>query len=495
MSYQQLEKPEILDMSEKAVQATGGNNNGVEGMMHSVYEFGGQLVLMVVTVSAVMVLDWRLIIILAAVAVVQYIYFRYTVKKDKKETWDALAPTWRKINYMVRVTQDFDYAKDIRLFNMRGWLSDKQHGILMQKQERMLHSRNLWIVNSVFAHFMSIISKGAVYAILIAAVVGKDLSIGDFTMFLGLTATFSETLMLFLNSLVEFKKRSMQTDDFRSFMDLQTDEEGDFIPVPRTGKYVFEFKNVSYKYHGADGYALKGLNLTLQAGERLAVVGLNGAGKTTFIKLLLRLYDVTEGEILLNGTDIRRFKRDEYYELFAPVFQNVEIFAFPLSENISMKRSEQTDNAYSEQCARKAGLGDKLDSLTNGISTEMLKVIHEDGVDFSGGEKQMLALARALYKDAPIIVLDEPTAALDALAEYKLYKNFDGIIQNKSAIYISHRLSSTRFCDRIAMFKSGEMVEYGSHEELISRSGAYAEIFEIQAQYYKEGRDYAESEE
>lgn len=495
MSYQQLEKPEILDMSEKAVQATGGNNNGVEGMMHSVYEFGGQLVLMVVTVSAVMVLDWRLIIILAAVAVVQYIFFRYTVKKDKKETWDALAPTWRKINYMVRVTQDFDYAKDIRLFNMRGWLSDKQHGILMQKQERMLHSRNLWIVNSVFAHFMSIISKGAVYAILIAAVIGKDLSIGDFTMFLGLTATFSETLMLFLNSLVEFKKRSMQTDDFRSFMDLQTDEEGDFIPVPRTGKYVFEFKNVSYKYHGADGYALKGLNLTLQAGERLAVVGLNGAGKTTFIKLLLRLYDVTEGEILLNGTDIRRFKRDEYYELFAPVFQNVEIFAFPLSENISMKRSEQTDNAYSEQCARKAGLGDKLDSLTNGISTEMLKVIHEDGVDFSGGEKQKLALARALYKDAPIIVLDEPTAALDALAEYKLYKNFDGIIQNKSAIYISHRLSSTRFCDRIAMFKSGEMVEYGSHEELISRSGAYAEIFEIQAQYYKEGRDYAESSE
>lgn len=494
MSYQQLEKPDILDMSEKAVQATGGNNNGVEGMMHSVYEFGGQLVLIVVTVSAVTVLDWRLIIILAAVAVVQYIFFRYIVKKDKKETWDVLAPVWRKINYMDRVTQDFDYAKDIRLFNMRGWLSDKQHGILMQKQERMLHSRNLWIVNSVFAHFMSVIAKGAVYAILIAAVVGRDMSIGDFTMFLGLTATFSETLTQFLNSIVEFKKRSMQTDDFRSFMDLRT-EEGDFIPVPRTDKYVFEFKNVSYKYHGADGYALKGLNLTLQAGERLAVVGLNGAGKTTFIKLLLRLYDVTEGEILLNGTDIRRFRRDEYYSLFAPVFQNVEIFAFPLSENISMKRSEQTDNAYSEQCARRAGLGDKLDSLANGISTEMLKVIHEDGVDFSGGEKQKLALARALYKDAPVIVLDEPTAALDALAEYNLYKNFDGIVQNKSAVYISHRLSSTRFCDRIAMFKSGEMVEYGSHEELIRRGGAYAEIFEIQAQYYKEGRDYAESAE
>lgn len=492
MNYQQLEKPDILDMSQKAVQATGGNNNGVEGMMHSIYDFGGHLVLMAVTVSAVMILDWRLIIILSAVSVVQYLFFRYTVKKDKKETWDALAPVWRKIYYMARVTQDFDYAKDIRLFNMKNWLSGKQHDILMNKQERMLHSRDLWIVNSVFAHFMSVIAKGAVYAILIAAVVGKNMSIGDFTLFLGLTATFSETLTQFLNSIVEFKKRSMQTDDFRSFMDLKTEEKEDLLPVPKTDKYIFEFRNVSYKYHGADGYALKNLNLTLGAGERLAVVGLNGAGKTTFIKLLLRLYDATEGEILLNGTDIRRFKRDEYYSLFAPVFQNVEIFAFPVSENISMKRPEKTQTERAEECARKSGLGDKLDSLTNGVRTEMLKVIHDDGVDFSGGERQKLALARALYKDAPVIVLDEPTAALDALAEYNLYKNFDEIIKNKSAVYISHRLSSTRFCDRIAMFKEGEMVEYGPHDELMQKGGAYAEIFEIQAQYYKEGRDYAE---
>lgn len=194
----------------------------------------------------------------------------------------------------------------------------------------------------------------------------------------------------------------------------------------------------------------------------------------------------------MNGTDIRRFKRDEYYSLFAPVFQNVEIFAFPVSENISMKRPEETSISRSEECARKAGLGDKLDSLTNGVRTEMLKVISDEGVDFSGGEKQKLALARALYKDSPVIVLDEPTAALDALAEYELYRNFDEIIKNKSAVYISHRLSSTRFCDKIAMFKAGEMVEYGSHDELMQKGGAYAEIFEIQAQYYKEGKDYAE---
>ncbi|MCM1308280.1 MAG: ABC transporter ATP-binding protein/permease [Butyrivibrio sp.] len=493
MSYEQLEKPDVLDMSEKANQATGGNDNGVEGMMRTVYDFGSRLVLLAATVSAVMALDWRLIIILVAVGVVQYIFFRHIVKRDKKETWDALAPVWRKTYYMGQVTQSFDYAKDIRLFNMKGWLLKKQHGINMQKQERMLHSRNLWIINSVFAHFMAIISRGAVYAILIAAVIGRDMSIGNFTLFLGLASTFSETLMQFLNMLVDLRKHSLETDDFRSFIDLPTEETGDFLPVPRSGEYVFEFKNVSYKYHGADSFALKGLNLTLNSGERLAVVGLNGAGKTTFIKLLLRLYDATEGQILLNGTDIRRFRRGEYYALFAPVFQNVEIFAFPLGENISMKSAEQTDYCRSEQCAREAGLGDKLDSLANGIRTEMLKVIDEHGVDFSGGERQKLALARALYKDAPVIVLDEPTAALDALAEYDLYKNFDEIIKNKSAVYISHRLSSTRFCDRIAMFKSGEMVEYGSHEELMHKGGEYAEIFEIQAQYYKEGMDYAEA--
>ena len=225
------------------------------------------------------------------------------------------------------------------------------------------------------------------------------------------------------------------------------------------------------------------------------MVGLNGAGKTTFIKLLLRLYDVTEGEILLNGIDIRRFKREEYYRLFAPVFQNVELFAFPMAENVSMKRPEDTDKARAEDCLIKAGMQEKLESLAKGVDTEVLKVLHDDGIDLSGGEKQKLALAKALYKNAPVMVLDEPTAALDALAEYELYKNFDEIIGNKSAVYISHRLSSTRFCDSIAMFKAGELVEYGTHEELLKQNGAYAEMYEIQAQYYKEGKDYAETAE
>lgn len=487
MNYQTLEQPDILDMHQKAAQATGGNDDGVEGMLHKIYSMGANILTFAVTLITISALDIRLVLILAVISFAQFLFFRYTVKKDKKKVWDKLAPVWRKLGYMEQTTQSFDSAKDIRLFGMKKWLSGKQHEIISEKQEKMLYIRNLWIYNSIFSHSMLVISTAAIYGILIFTFLGTDMSIGDFTLYVGLSTAFTDALRGVLNDIGRFKQCSLKVDDFRSFIDLETENEDDCIPVPKTDKYVFEFKNVSYQYKGQEGYALKNLSLTLEAGKKMAVVGLNGAGKTTFIKLLLRLYDPTEGVILMNGTDVRRFKRREYYELFSPVFQNVEIFAFPMAENISMKKGSETDRELSRECAEKAGLKEKLDTLEKGVNTELLKIIHEDGIDLSGGEKQKLALARALYKNAPVIVLDEPTAALDALAEYNLYKSFDEIIGSKSAVYISHRLSSTRFCDSIAMFKAGELIEQGTHEELLAKGGAYAEMFEIQAQYYKDG--------
>ncbi len=486
MNYQSLESPKMLDMMQKAMDSCNGNNNGFEGMIHNIRNILTSLLTIAVSVAGVMVLDWRLVIALIVISILQFLFFKHIIKRDKKEVWDLLAPSWRKINYMEQTTQDFGYAKDIRLFGMKNWLSGKQHAILHEKEKKITHSKNLWIKNVVVSQSLLMIASALIYGVLIYAVLGSGMSIGNFTLFMGLAETFTYTLSDFLNKVGDIKKCSLQIDDLRRFLDYDDGEKGDFLPLPDTSKYTFQFKNVSYKYEGAEDYALKNLSLTLEAGKRLAVVGLNGAGKTTFIKLLLRLYDVTEGEILLNGVNVNRFDRREYYTLFAPVFQNVEIFAFPMSENISMKSPDETDVTLSEACAGKAGLSDKLDSLTDGINTELLKVLHDDGVDLSGGEKQKLALARALYKNAPVIVLDEPTAALDPLAEYNLYKSFDEIISDKSAVYISHRLSSTRFCDGIAMFKAGEMVEYGTHEELLKKGGGYAEMFEIQAQYYKD---------
>lgn len=491
MNYQTLEQPDILDMHEKAANATGGNDIGIEGMMHSIHDIGVDLVVLIVTLTTIIVLDWRLIAALAVIAVLQFLFFRHTVKKDRKEVWNTMGGTWRQINYMEQTTRSFDYAKDIRLFGMKNWLLDKQKEIVYGKQKKMLHSRNLWMVNSLVAHMLQIVMMAMIYYVFIAAFLQESITIGDFTLYTGLAVSFSGALNGILNAVGTLKERSMQTDDFRSFVDIPEDDETECVDIPKTDKYTFEFKNVSFQYKGQEGYALKNLNLTLEAGKRLAVVGLNGAGKTTFIKLLLRLYDVTEGEILMNGTNIKKFRRREYYQLFSPVFQNVEIFAFPMSENVSMKRPEDTDKALCEKCLIQGGLKEKLNSLENGVDTQLLKVVYDDGVDLSGGEKQKLALARALYKNSPIIVLDEPTAALDALAEYNLYKSFDEIIGDKTAVYISHRLSSTRFCDNIAMFKAGEMVEQGTHEELLEKGGAYAEMFEIQAQYYKDENDNA----
>lgn len=511
MNYQTLEQPHMLDMFQRANRATIGGT-GVEGMMRGLFNISVQVVTMTVSVSAIIGLDWRLILVLTLAMLINYLSFLSSIRGDKREFWDKMPATWRRENYMQRCTQDFDYAKDIRLFGMKDWLLGKQKEVIADHERKYGKGRNYWMRHSFIYNATTLLSGGVMYYILIVQVLHENLTIGNFTLFLGLCAAFSGALAEFYVAVGEYQRCSMQTDDFRTFMDYPVEETGAFYDLSRLlegrggtngdwdglpasdaetlekfreGVFNFTFRNVSFRYEGASGYALKNLNLSFPAGQRLAVVGINGAGKTTFIKLLLRLYDVTEGEILLNGIDIRKFRRKEYYRLFAPVFQNVELFAFPLAENVSMRSPEDTDRVQAADCIRKAGMQEKLESLEKGIDTQLLKVIHEDGVDLSGGERQKLALARALYKDSPVIVLDEPTAALDALAEYELYKNFDQIVSGKSAIYISHRLSSTRFCDVIAMFVAGEMVEYGTHEELLKKGGAYAEMFEVQAQYYE----------
>lgn len=488
LNYQMLERPDVLDMHERATQATGGNNNGVEGMMNLMVRMGRSLVTFIVTLVAVTVLDWRLVICLALITILQYIYFQWVVKVDKIEVWDKLAPVWRQVNYMSRVTQDFDYAKDIRLFDMGGFLLDKQRQIFARKEERIDYHHKIWFRHSLVVRILYMVGKSLIYAVLFVAVLNKGMSIGNFTMFLALAVSFSESMLDFLQRFGDYKKASLEVDDFRSFMELDIEEKVDTIPIPSADNYTIRFHDVSYRYQKADKDAVSHLNMTLHPGEKLAVVGLNGAGKTTMIKLLLRLYDPTEGYISLNGIDIRRFNREDYYRLFAPVFQDVEVFAFPIVENISMKTPNKTDRKRAEEAIREAGLLDKILSLPKGIESELLKIVDEEGIDLSGGEKQKLALARALYKAAPIVVLDEPTSALDAIAEQQLYERFDQMIGKKAAVYISHRLASTRFCDKVAMFKDGAMIEYGSHEELMARGSEYAKMFEVQAQYYQEKR-------
>ena len=486
LNYEILERPDVLDIHERALEACNDNQNGFEGMLHIIPELGQNLLTVIVTFVAVTVLDYRLIICLALLAIIQFLYYRRIVKKDKAEVWDRLSTIWRKIGYMSRVTQDFEYAKDIRLFGLSKYLVNKQKKIFGEKEEKMDKHYDMWSGHAYFSALISLIAKGLVYAVLFYSVIKKDMTIGNFTMFLALSTAFSQSLPSLLMRFGDYKKCSLRVDDLRSFMELDIVKKEETIPLQKAESYTIEFKDVSYKYLKAEKYAIRHLNLKINAGERLAVVGLNGAGKTTMIKLLLRLYDPTEGVITLNGVDIKQYEREEYYKLFAPVFQDVETFAFPIAENVSMKPGADTDRDRVIKSMEEAGLSEKISGLKHGIDTYITNIVEDDGIDLSGGEKQKLALARALYKGADIVVLDEPTSALDAIAEQQLYERFDKMIGKKSAVYISHRLASTRFCDNIAMFKDGEMIEYGTFDELMSKNSEYANMFNIQAKYYNE---------
>lgn len=493
INYEFLEKAESLDIHERARRATDDNWGGFEGMLRQLQQTGTHMLTLIVTFVSVLVLDYRLIIALIIVSTLQFSYHMFVVKYDKKNVWDKMGNTWRRINYMERVTQHFEYAKDIRLFSLQDFLIKKEQKTYEDRWSKFDLNKNIWFSYSVVGNVLGIVGNGAIYAALIYAVLKKDMTVGNFTLFLTLATNFSASLVNFLENIGALNRNSVQVDDLRSFLDLKTEDSIAKEKLPEASTYTIEFKNVSYKYPEAEEYALKNLNLTIKAGEKLAVVGLNGAGKTTMIKLLLRLYEPTEGVLLLNGTDIRTYSREDYYRLFAPVFQDVQVMAFPIAENISMKSTANTDVDKAYDCVVEAGLKERIDGLDKGILTELLKIVDDEGVDFSGGEKQKLALARALYKGASIVVLDEPTSALDAIAEQRLYESFDKMIGDKSAVYISHRLASTRFCDNVAMFKSGEMIEYGSHDALMELGGEYAKMFELQAQYYQkeDGEDEA----
>lgn len=505
--FEHLENPDVMDAFQKAQNAAGGNSDGVEGMMHSGTNFINNLAVVIVGVLIMGTLSPWIILLVLVTGFISFLGNDWANAHAKKTVWDVLSGWWRKNNYMNYITTDFTAAKDIRMFSLSDWLMRKRKELDEYRYEMQIKNEKIWLVSGIIGNIAWALSQLGVYGFIVYSVVQGSISVANAFLYVSTAGTFYQHITSVLSNFAELRQKSRQVCDFRSFLDFEDSciternneedismneraGEGEWVgsakPVPENCTYEFVFENVSFKYPKAEKYALKKLNIKLAAGERLAVVGLNGAGKSTFIKLLLHLYEPTEGRILLNGTDIREYDKDSYYSLFAPVFQEVYLFAFPLVENVSMDTPENTNEKKVEECLKKAGLEDKLKELPKGIHTELLKIIDDDGVDFSGGEKQKLALARALYKDAPVVILDEPTAALDALAEYKLYQNFDSMIGKKTAVYISHRLSSTRFCKHVAMFVDGEMTEYGTHESLLALNGAYAEMFRVQAQYYVE---------
>lgn len=487
MDYQNLEDSKILDISQKGDRACNNNSDGVEGVMHRTQWASSRILTLLSTGAVIVFLSPVIIAIIIALILLNFIVSTKARKLDKKEN-DLLAPVWRKLSYIEGTMSDFSFAKDIRLFNMKNFITKKykkEQNSRLCGQTKIL--RTWYNASNMFA-VTNLLQEIVLYAYLCYSVLFKGMSIGNFTMYLAAIHTFSTALDGLFGDIAAIKQQNEVICDYRSFLDYPDNCIGNKNIPPNLSSegLCFEFQNVSFKYPGSDKYALKDLSLKINPSERLAVVGLNGAGKSTFVKLLTRLYEPESGRILLNGTDIRSYDKNEYYSLFSVVFQKIEMFAFTVAENVSMDEYEKTDINKVKTSIDKAGLIEKINSCKKGIDTTVLKVIDDDGIEFSGGESQKLALARALYKNAPCIVLDEPTSALDALAEERMYKEFDSLIGNKTAIYISHRLASTKFCDRIIVFENGKVAESGTHDELIEKGGKYAELFNVQAKYYKD---------
>lgn len=381
---------------------------------------------------------------------------------------------------------NYQYGKDLRMYDTVDLLTKVVDGFIYNFRDLVTTLFN----NTFKASKRSILTEGIFSGLIYIFVVIKAyigaITIGSIMKYAATIHKLTEGMENLLVSIALIRVNCSFSENILELMDLPDIKYHGTLPVEKRSDndYEIEFRNVSFKYPGAEKYVLKNVSLKLRIGERLAVVGMNGAGKTTFVKLLSRLYDPTEGEILLNGINIKKYDLDEYMSLYSVVFQDFKMFAFELSQNIAA--SETIDENKVMDTIDASGLKDRLKKSPMGINTYVGKNFDDSGVDFSGGELQKMAIARALYKNAPIVILDEPTASLDPISEFEIYSKFDTLVGNKTAIYVSHRLSSCRFCHNIIVFHEGRIIQHGNHEKLLGNiDGKYYELWQAQAQYYR----------
>ncbi len=497
MFYENLEDRSVLDAVERSKAATRNVDVGIEGIIRFTLDLCRGVFTCIVAAFILLRLSIPMVVLVLVFCFIAYLSADKATRLEKKLTDDDVTYEKRKLEHFKKISNDFANGKDIRIYAAAGKLYETQRKLHELLHAKLCRARLNWMGSGIFSSALEFIREGILYFILITFILDKHIGIADLMLYLGCVHNLAESFDGFLKTFSKMRKCSAQVNDYRAlneFCDEQNnadDEktETELDELLSAKRYEFHFDKVSFKYPGIETYALKDLSLTFTAGEKLAIVGLNGAGKTTFVKLLLKLYHPCSGKIYINGVDISDIPDKQYYKLFAPVFQDMECYAISLAENISMKKEEETDKERAKKCIEQAGLGNKLAGYKEGVDTPMLRVLHDDGIVLSGGELQKMALARALYKDAPVVVLDEPTAALDAMAESRMYEQFDSMVDGKSAVYISHRLSSTRFCDHIALFENGSITEYGTHDELMETGGAYAQMYEMQSHYYKEGEE------
>lgn len=504
MKFKNTEDTDVLDIiknAERALNETGQVNGLITALANIITKFFVALGVVVLVCTRI---PWLMIPVIISFAVNSYTTSK--VNKGRRKFFKEMSTVERGSTYFNTELQESRYAKDIRLYDASEIFEKKYDGyvdrIYGTSKKYFMGFLKYWNVNNIFYS----VSDMTIYILLVVNIFNKTISIGEFSSLFQATGEFASAIRNIVNSYLEMNYTSSVLKFYIDFVESVAVEDDKFdgsvaenglsdniisdnITLEETenilanfNKCEIEFKNVSFKYPNTEKYILKNVSATIKAGEHVAIVGQNGAGKTTFIKLLCHLYDNYEGKILINGREAGEYSFREYIRLLSVVFQDFRLFAFTIKENVTVFQDKKVDL---EEIYKIAGIEDWINSLEEKDSTHIYKMFVENGVEPSGGQAQKLAIARALYKNAPIVVLDEPTAALDPISEYEVYKNFDKLVHGKTAIYISHRLSSCRFCDRIIVLENGSVVEEGSHEKLMENTkGLYFKMYNTQAKHY-----------
>lgn len=485
MDYRYTEDEAFSRKWERAFQAISGNNNGVEDVYRKLFHLPATLIL-ILTLSAFLFLAHPLIIVgLLAQAALSYFLSRRAQRYAYARKEES-ARQERRIWVYAQTSQDVAYGKDVRLYSLRSRVLDNYQRVIASYMTVLRAVQNREFFMAALALPMLLLSDLLTFGLLAYRVM-NGLPIADFSMYLMAAVALRAQTESLTESLTALRRELMYVEDFFRFMDSDLNTQGgERVFSGEPGAVELAFEQVTFRYPGSDQEVLRDFSLRIPAGQRLALVGINGAGKTTLVKLLCGFYAPDSGRVLIDGHPVQEYRKSELMRLFAVVFQDVNVYAFTLAQNVAASL-EDIDRGRVMEALVQAGLWEKVEGLKKGMDSMMLKVIEEDGVVLSGGEQQKLAIARALYKGGGCVILDEPTAALDALAERDIYQSFDALTLGKTAIYISHRLASTQFCDKIALIDGKGLAEYGSHEELMKQGGAYREMFTLQGRYYQEG--------
>lgn len=463
----------------------GGNEIGVEAFLGAflnlAVNFGGMVVYAAVIGTQHFLLMLLLLGLTFLGAWLNYAAGKYGYRYQEKEI-----EQWHQMRYFMRETALPENGKDIRLYRMKHWFLREMQKLVEKDVKVYTAEENCYMAAGIAEKLISFARDIGIYGYLIYQMVQGKMELSYFLLYIGIVAGYSAWMGGFLTAVQESVKNSKIITEYRDFLESGNPKKtGNMLPPAAGNIHEIRLEHVCFHYEGEERDTLSDINLTIHPGEKLALVGANGAGKTTLIKLICGLYEPTAGNIYLDGQDIKEIDREAYFKEFAVVFQDVFAFSFPLEENVSCVDSQSTDRKRLEDCLKQADLWEKVQGLSEKSHTTMNKDLDENGVTLSGGEMQKLMLARALYKNAPIVILDEPTAALDPIAESQMYEKYHELTKDKNSIFISHRLSSTQFCDRILYMEHGKIAEEGSHTELLAAGGAYANMFEVQAQYYK----------